>query len=233
MTSDDLETPGGRLRWARERAGFPDATQFAKALKMNPVTYRAYENDQNGYTKHLVNLAARLNVPAKWLQHGGPIPETDAPEPPTAGEFGTPEILSDRFDIELVRQVDISYAMGDGAIVEDYPETGFLPFNRNFLQQFTRAPVERLFLATGQGDSMFPTLLRDDMLLIDTSQQRVAEQDRIWALTYAGAGMVKRLRRLPKDRFLILSDNPAVPPQEAEPDDVHIVGKLVWVGRRM
>lgn len=228
----DLDSPGERLRWARERAGFGDTAQFARAAGLQPVTYRAYENDQNGYAKYAVKFAALLNVPPGWLLDGGPTPDTEPPEPPPPGEFGTPEALA-RFDVELVRQVDIRYAMGDGAVVEDYPDTGFLPFGREFLRTFTASSVEALFLASGHGDSMFPTLLNDDLVLVDTAQNIVAQQDRIWALTFAGAGMIKRLRRLPGERFLILSDNTTVPPQEAELEEVHIVGKVVWMGRNL
>jgi len=236
MEDLDLESQGGRLRWARERAGYLDAAQFARAVKMKEVTYRAYENNQNGYARHAPAFSERLNVPTNWLLRGGPLPDTEPPEPPPPGEFGTPEILADTYNIELVRQVDISYAMGDGAIVEDYPETGFMPFQRDFLRSVTRSPISRLFLATGHGESMEPTLLRSDMVLIDAAQNRVAQQDQIWALTYAGAGMIKRLRRVrgeSGDKYLILSDNPSVPAQEAEYEDVHIVGKVVWIARRM
>jgi len=236
MEDLDLESQGGRLRWARERAGYLDAAQFARAVKMKEVTYRAYENNQNGYARHAPAFSERLNVPTNWLLRGGPLPDTEPPEPPPPGEFGTPEILADTYNIELVRQVDISYAMGDGAIVEDYPETGFMPFQRDFLRSVTRSPISRLFLATVHGESMEPTLLRSDMVLIDAAQNRVAQQDQIWALTYAGAGMIKRLRRVrgeSGDKYLILSDNPSVPAQEAEYEDVHIVGKVVWIARRM
>lgn len=233
MDQPDLDSPGGRLRWARERAGFMDAAQFARAAKINSTTYRAYENSQNLFAKHAPAFASRLGVPTDWLLEGGPIPDGDPPEAPPIGEFGTPEILTEQFNIELVRQVDISYAMGDGAVVEDYPETGFLPFDRNFLRVFTRGPVSKLFIATGHGDSMEPTIRRDETIMVDASQNRVAHQDQIWALTYAGAGMIKRLRRIPGGRFIILSDNPTVPPQEAEEEDVYIVGRVVWSGRAM
>jgi phage repressor protein C with HTH and peptisase S24 domain len=235
MDDYDIESPGGRLKWARERV-FDEAAEFARAMQMKEVTYRAYENNQNAYAKHASAFAQKLNVPTDWLLRGGPLPDTEPPERPPPGEFGTPELLVEKYGIEYVRQVDISYAMGDGAIVEDYPETGFVPFQRDFLRSVTRSPVSRLFLATGHGESMEPTLLRSDMILIDAAQNRVAQQDQIWALTYAGAGMIKRLRRIKGssgDRYLILSDNPAVPPQEADYDDVYIVGKVIWVGRRM
>lgn len=227
----DFDSAGGRLKWARERAGFLDAAQFARAAKMNPITYRAYEAGQNGFAKHAPLFAQRLGVPTEWLIAGGSVPDGDAPDPPPIGEFGTPEILIEKFGIELVRQVDIRYSMGDGSVIEDYPETGFLPFNRSFLDHFTRAPVEKVFIANGHGDSMEPTIKRDEFVMIDASQNRVAQQDQIWALGYAGTGMIKRLRRIPGGKYLILSDNPSVPPQEAEEDDVYIVGRVVWASR--
>ena len=229
--TDELDSSGQRLRWARERAGFLDAAQFARAVRMKPVTYRAYELDQNGFAKYANQFARRLGVTGEWLLEGGPIPDTEPPEPPAVAEFGTPEILTDKFGIELVRKVDISYAMGDGAIIEDYPETGFFPFSREFLRMFSRSPVDKIFLASGHGDSMEPTIRRDELVLVDAGQSRVTLQDQIWALTWAGAGMIKRLRRLPGDRYLIMSDNQSVPDQEAEADDVHVVGRVVWAAR--
>jgi phage repressor protein C with HTH and peptisase S24 domain len=139
-------------------------------------------------------------------------------------------------ELAYIRQVDISYAMGEGAPVEDYPALALVPFNLDFLRAISPAPSGRLFIASGHGESMEPTLLRSDQLMFDTSQTRVLQQDQIWALTYAGAGMIKRLRRIrngDQDEYLILSDNPSVPEQRARFDDVHVVGKLVWVGRRM
>ncbi|WP_167693105.1 XRE family transcriptional regulator [Sphingomonas azotifigens] len=230
MEEPNLDSPAERLKWARKRAGFDDAAQFARAAKINPTTYRAYENGQNGFARQATIFARLSGVSVEWLLGGGSMPDTDPPEPPALGEFGTPEILTDRFNIELVRRVDIRYAMGDGAIVEDYPDAGFMPFDRDFLKVLTPANPAQVFLATGHGDSMEPTIRRDALVMIDTSQNRIAQQDMIWALSFAGAGMIKRVRRLPRDRFLILSDNPAVPPQEAEADDLYIVGRVVWAG---
>lgn len=139
-------------------------------------------------------------------------------------------------ELVYVREVDISLAMGDGAVVEDYPDAQLVPFNLGFLRGITKAATENLLIMTGHGESMEPTLLRSDLLMIDTASRVPVVSDQIWAFHYAGGGMIKRLRRVRdggEDRFMILSDNPSVPPQLAEIDDLHIVGKLVWVGRRM
>ena len=141
-----------------------------------------------------------------------------------------------RDEMVYVREVDISLAMGDGAVVEDYPATQLVPFNLGFIRAITRANTEHLLLMTGHGESMEPTLLRSDYLMIDTSAQGPIISDTIWAFHYAGGGMIKRLRRIReggRDCYLIVSDNPHVPPQIAEIEDIHIIGKLVWLGRRM
>lgn len=71
----DLETPWGRLTWAREAANYKSAVAFAKAVGIHPTTYRAYEAGQNGYAKHAAIFAKKLGVTAEWLLGGGPLPQ--------------------------------------------------------------------------------------------------------------------------------------------------------------
>lgn len=83
---------------------------------------------------------------------------------------------------------------------------------------------------------MEPTLLRSDVLMFDKGNRAPLMSDDIWAFHYAGGGYIKRLRFIREDgrnKYEIISDNKGVPPRVAEIEDVHIVGKLVWVGRRM
>lgn len=79
MDEPDLDTPSGRLTWAREHIGkYRNAADFAALAKVKPVTYRAYESGQNGYAKHAAKFARLLGVPAEWLLEGGPLPDEDA-----------------------------------------------------------------------------------------------------------------------------------------------------------
>lgn len=223
---EELDTPGKRLRFARERAGFPTAQSAAKKARINPVSWRAYENDQHGFTKHVTKIARIVNADVEWLIEGGQLFEADTFAASAAVDQPGNEI-------EMVPRLDISYAMGDGTLLDEHHAAEFLPFSYTFLRQFARGSTDQLFIATGHGESMEPTLRRDDLVMIDTSQTRVAFQDHLWALTYCGAGMIKRLRRIAGGHMLILSDNPAVPPQEAMEDDIHVVGKVVWIARMM
>lgn len=142
-----------------------------------------------------------------------------------------PPVVPD--DVEFIREVDIRLAMGDGRLAEDYPEVGQIPFNRNFRRALTAAPVEQLFVARGDGDSMMPTLINDDMVLIDQSQTRITQSDRIWALRIEDAGLIKRVRVLPGKGYELLSDNTTIPPQRVEREQVAVLGRVIWVGRRL
>jgi phage repressor protein C with HTH and peptisase S24 domain len=145
-------------------------------------------------------------------------------------------VTSQKEELAYVRSVDISLGMGNPAVVQDYPDTQLVPFNLGFIRAITKASTDQLVIISGHGDSMEPTLLRNDMLLIDTSQRLPLVSDLIWAFHYAGGGMIKRLRRIrekDRDRFLIISDNAAVPEQTADIEDLHVIGKLIWVGRKM
>ena len=80
---------------------------------------------------------------------------------------------------------------------------------------------------------MMPTLINEDMVLIDQSQQRISQSDRIWALRIEDAGLIKRVRVVPGNSYELLSDNPTIPPQLVQRDQISVLGRVIWVGRRL
>ena len=82
------------------------------------------------------------------------------------------------------------------------------------------------------GDSMEPTLLPDDLVLVDHSRATITLQGGIYAIAIGNAIMIKRIQVLfPQNKLRILSDNPHYEPIEADPDQVKINGKVIWFGR--
>lgn len=227
-----------RLAWLRRRAGYESAADFAKAIGVHQTTYRAYESGQNGFSKLAPTIARRLGCSVEFLLEGVELPHERLlpPAPPrNYVEADLPPVVgaSDEDGAIHVRALDLSYAMGDGTNLDDYFEETSVQFDPNFLRSVTRATSSMLFVARGDGDSMFPTLINDDQVLIDTSQTRLNQQDRIWACSLHGAGMIKRLRIIDQDRVEVRSDNPAIGNIEVPMRDLHIVGRVVWVGRRV
>lgn len=149
-----------------------------------------------------------------------------------------------RPDVEVVRgsadgdgtialkRINLGFAMGDGTNLDDYVEEGTMDFDANLLRLISPSPAHRLVVADGVGDSMQPTLLDSDMIVIDTMQNQLNKWDRIWAMSLQGGGAVKRVGPAEKGKVEIISDNPNIPNRVVSLADVRIIGRVVWSGRR-
>lgn len=116
-----------------------------------------------------------------------------------------------------------------------------LAFRRDWL---TRLGVNagQACLARVIGDSMFPTLSPNDMVLIDTRHKEPpirarGDKDKrrssIYAFVQDGEARVKRIERPEPDLIILLSDNPDCAPEAltgARATALHIIGKVVWWG---
>lgn len=137
-------------------------------------------------------------------------------------------------DPVLLRRVDVRYSMGPGTTVDDYPESEPFEFDRGHFRRLTYSAPSMCFVGNGHGDSNMPTIMDNDDLLIDMGQRVLNQRDKFWAISVYGSGAIKRLRAVAGNRILIMSDNKDVAPDEEVPaEDVHIVGKVIWLGRRM
>ncbi len=135
--------------------------------------------------------------------------------------------------LAMIPQLELGFSMGGGSVFEDYPSQGVMPFQRDWLRGLMRGRLDQLFVARGDGDSMEPTLKDGDIVLIDTAQRDILQQDRIWAVSYGDLGMIKRVRRLPGGTYQLISDNPNVTPISAYDGEMHVIGRVVWIGRRI
>lgn len=129
--------------------------------------------------------------------------------------------------------IDLAYGMG-GTFLDDFDATvRSEPFPLSFIRRYTKAQAENLVIADGLGDSMAPTIGSNDQMLIDRSVDTIRVADQIWAFSFGGVGMVKRLRPRPDGSVAILSDNPAVPEDRAVDDELFLIGRVVAVVRKV
>ena len=154
-----------------------------------------------------------------------------------------PSVLSgqDAQDYVEVPLHEALLAAGAGAHNDDDRVIDRLTFRRDWLAGRGVTPSAAR-LARVHGDSMLPTLHPGDMVLVDTARRDVpvrrrAPQDArpapIYALRHDGGAVIKRLERISDRQLLLLSDNPAHPPQLREDADLEateVIGKVVWWG---
>lgn len=223
----DAMTIGDRIQERLDALGLSQA-ELARRVKVSQPTINALIKGGATGSKHLHTIAAELETSPAWLAG-----ETDD-RSPVAPRKSAIDALSDELDLAILPEYDIGYGMGEGAdLSERYEQTGIVPFSRTWLRSMMGGSVNELFVARGDGDSMEPTLYDGDIVLIDTAQQTVRKQDRIWAVIYGDLGMIKRVRRTPAGSYLLLSDNAKVPPVECFDGEMNVIGRVVWVGRRI
>lgn len=222
-----------RLKAIRESAGLT-VRALAEALEVPSSSYAAYE-DTKRFKKPFIPISLAKNL-ARVLEPLG-VNRSDVLQLAGVDSSGdiiqTPESLADKLDAVLLPEIDVAYSMGGGAEIAEFPILRKVPFSRSWLSSLTKSSPNDLFVARGDGDSMMPTILDQDIVIIDRGQSTMRHQDRIWAVVYGGFGMIKRLRALPSGVLQINSDNPAVTPIEAVDGEAFIVGRVVAIVRRM
>ena len=136
-------------------------------------------------------------------------------------------------EVALIQKLDLSLSMGPGTHIDDWVESDPVSFDLNFIRAITRTTTNHLRLVTGIGDSMYPTLNWGDVIMIDTTDRMLARQDGVYWIDCFGAAGIKRLRAVGKGRILIVSDNPGIPDQEVDAEDLRIQGRAIWFGRAL
>jgi phage repressor protein C with HTH and peptisase S24 domain len=202
-------------------------SELARRVQLAQPTINNLINRNKVGTKHLHRIAYVLETSAGYLNG-----ETDDP---SAGALPapTPEMIAEQLGMRLIPEIDLDFALGGGAFLDGHVETNLVPFRSAWLDRITRHGPADVFLTRGDGDSMMPTILDEDDVIVNRADNVITKQDRIWALGYGQLATIKRVRRMADGRFLLMSDNPNVSPIEAVEDELHVVGRVVWIGRRM
>lgn len=144
------------------------------------------------------------------------------------------EVVEDEDDeIVEIEELDLTFGMGGGSYLDLPVKAKPRKFTRGWLRLFTQAPPVRIKIAQGIGDSMAPTIQNADLVIIDTADTRVKMGDQIWAVAYGETGLIKRLRPMPSGGVKIMSDNPLIGDEIAYDGELHVIGKVVAVVRRM
>ena len=234
MPDFSMDEVGQRVREERLRLG---ATQddWASATGVHRNSQRAYEQGRTTPTIEYVLKLGQLGADVGYLMtghrskdgvFGGGIREELRQLAKRSAEASKPA------DAVQVAEIDLTYGMG-ATYLEEHPELEPRTFSRAWLRNFTESPPEELFWARGQGNSMEPTISEGAIVLIDRRQNNPRMADLIWAFAFGEIGMIKRLRPMPDGSVKILSDNQAVPLETAHDDELHIIGRVVAVVKKL
>lgn len=115
------------------------------------------------------------------------------------------------------------------SINQELDQAGDLAFSADWLRDNLGHTSGQLASVRVQGDSMAPTLLDGETIVIDTAVRRV-DVSSIYVIEAHGDRLVKRIDRKLDNSLVIISDNKAYP-SEALPasrvTDIKVIGRLV------
>jgi phage repressor protein C with HTH and peptisase S24 domain len=133
-----------------------------------------------------------------------------------------------------VPRLDVGASAGGGAFAGGERAQGHIAFDPQWLKRMAKDP-RRLSLIVVEGDSMAPTLADGDEIMVDQSDGAERLRDGIYVLRIDEALVVKRVALHPSGRTIsIRSDNDAYPGwPDCDPAGIAVVGRVVWVGRRL
>jgi hypothetical protein len=138
-----------------------------------------------------------------------------------------------RAGLKLVPKLAVGASAGAGALMNGEPLAGKVGFDEAWLRKLGVEPAN-VSLIRVEGDSMQPALNDGDDIMVDRGGALKPLRDGIHVIRIDGALMVKRLARAPGGRLSVLSDNAAYPSwPDRDPAEVEVVGRVVWVGRRL
>ncbi len=139
-------------------------------------------------------------------------------------------------DLVLVPRLDVGASAGPGAVPGSEQPMARMAFDHRLLRDLTGSAFDALSMIRVAGDSMDPTLVDGDDILVDGGDSEDRLRDGIYVLRVEDSLIVKRLILWPEGerRFVIRSDNPHHPDRrDYDPASVHIIGRVIWSGRRV
>lgn len=135
-----------------------------------------------------------------------------------------------------IAEIDVRASAGPGAIHEGIEETRTTwLFPEPMVRHEFRAPASALRMLTLVGDSGEPLVSSGDRIIVDTGQ-RVPVPPGLFVV-WDGMGLVfKRVEHIPDSdppKVIIKSVNRDYQDYERLADEVNVIGRVVWAGRRL
>ena len=182
-----------------------------------------YGRSQNPTKPKLERLADRLRVGVDWLVTGHGFVEGVEP-----GREGDALYVT-------IRSAKVTPSMGGGRIVEEVEEGEPLRFLARWVRETLKVQPDDLRIMRVEGDSMEPTLLDQDTVLVDLTKKTPSPPG-IFVL-HDGMGLVaKRVEIVPRSeplRLRIVSDNSRYAAYDVTVDEANIVGRIRWFCREL
>ncbi|MFN3319983.1 MAG: helix-turn-helix transcriptional regulator [Allorhizobium sp.] len=137
-----------------------------------------------------------------------------------------------KHELAIVPRLDVHASAGNGRVAVHEEPLEYLAFQADWLRRRGVNPQAARIL-TARGDSMEETIRDGDILLVDTSINRIRD-NAIYVVSYGDMVLVKRIHGRVNGSLQLISDNTRYPAEEVPAEQVNelnIAGRVMWFGR--
>jgi phage repressor protein C with HTH and peptisase S24 domain len=136
-------------------------------------------------------------------------------------------------DSVAIKRLPLFAGMGSGSTADG--EDGSITFSRDLIFNDLRADPEKLLAIHAEGNSMEPDYKGGDQILVDTRRTSLSQPGAfcIWDGDGHVIKFIERVQGSEPARIRIISANGIYEPTERLVDEVNIIGRVVWFGRRV
>ena len=228
-------TLGEKIRLIRKSLEL-NQLEFAKKLGFKSATAvsKFEDNSRNPKKNNLIEIAKMGNITLDELLIGiefKEYPNANGPAgiKPIVNNSADGYVSSDEF--MFIRQMRGKISAGGGLEPDDTVDLR-IAFRKDWITH--KGKPENMSLIKVDGDSMIPTLLNGDLVLVDHGKNYIASQGGIYAISVNHEIMIKRVQPVfPNGKLRVISDNKQYEAYEIESDKVKINGKIIWFARDM
>lgn len=133
----------------------------------------------------------------------------------------------------MIKLVPTHVGLGAGGTGEG--DEGQVSFSRDLVERELRAPADKLLAMVAEGNSMLPEFMGGDQILVDTRRTSLAQPGAfcLWDSDGHVVKFVEKVAGSDPPRVRLISANPLYEPVERLLDEVNIIGRVIWFGRRI
>lgn len=221
-----------KIRSLRESLGLSQV-DFSKETSIPLSSLRKMETGHSSVGLSTIDKIIRvpkLECYSLWLMTGHVAPESGQISP---NDDLLPVKDSGHISLPLF---EVSASAGAGVLVEVENQVQSISFEPSWLRSEIGVNPNDVFLMFVDGDSMYPTLKNESMIMVDRHLNGMS--DGIYVLRHESNLLVKRLQMLPGGIIKVKSDNSMYEPWEINKSqldgvDLELIGRVVWTGQRM
>lgn len=230
----------GKLKKAREHLN-KGQKEMAALVGAGYRSWQGYEQGTSTPGGLVFEALVQLGFNATWF-FSDDVPmlikdqvTTENGQPLMVAEPVAPYTTKANAEYVHIPRYDVEASAGGGAAVHNEQVVDYLSFRAEWVKNSLGVSVRDLALISVIGDSMEPTLSEGDVVLLDMTTKGVMDGS-IYALQLNGGLLVKRIQRKLDGSIVVKPDNPRYDTEiisEDSADLLKIIGRVVWVGRRL